>query len=104
VYHDTFSLAKDGVIGRPACGWLEKWGVALQVDGGNEVRVCNGLKHQKDKRNMEYFAGLDVSVKERASALWMIRGRSCVQVASKSAGADDPAYYFNATILTMIKL
>ena len=24
-----------------------------------------GLKHQKEKRSMEYFAGLDVSVKER---------------------------------------
>jgi hypothetical protein len=34
-------------MGRPACGWLEKWGVALQADGGNEVRVCSGLKHQK---------------------------------------------------------
>src|SRR5262245_7987578 len=26
-------------------------------------RIC-GLKHQKEKRNMDYFAGLDVSVKE----------------------------------------
>jgi transposase len=24
----------------------------------------SGLKHQKEKRNMDYFAGLDVSVKE----------------------------------------
>jgi hypothetical protein len=24
----------------------------------------NGLKHQKEKRSMEHFAGLDVSVKE----------------------------------------
>src|SRR5262249_39265563 len=29
----------------------------------NEVRIC-GLKHQKGKRSMAYFAGLDVSVKE----------------------------------------
>src|SRR5262245_27751322 len=29
----------------------------------NEVRIC-GLKHQKEKRSMDYFAGLDVSVKE----------------------------------------
>ena len=28
----------------------------------NEVRVF-GLKHQKEKRSMNYFAGLDVSVK-----------------------------------------
>ena len=27
------------------------------------VRRC-GLKHQKEKRSMDYFAGLDVSVKE----------------------------------------
>jgi len=27
------------------------------------VRIC-GLKHQKEKRSMAYFAGLDVSVKE----------------------------------------
>jgi hypothetical protein len=25
---------------------------------------CCGLKHQKEKRSMDYFAGLDVSVKE----------------------------------------
>src|SRR6476659_4359206 len=30
---------------------------------GNEVRV-NGLKHQKEKRSMDHFAGLDVSVKD----------------------------------------
>ena len=38
-------------------------GAALQADGGNEVRG-NGLKHQKEKRSMDHFAGLDVSVKE----------------------------------------
>jgi hypothetical protein len=38
-------------------------GAALQADGENEVRV-NGLKHQKEKRSMDHFAGLDVSVKE----------------------------------------
>ena len=27
------------------------------------MRIC-GLKHQKEKRSMDYFAGLDVSVKE----------------------------------------
>ena len=30
----------------------------------NEVTVVTGLKHQKEKRNMDHFAGLDVSVKE----------------------------------------
>src|SRR6266571_3735183 len=38
-------------------------GAALQADGEYEVRIC-GLKHQKEKRSMDYFAGLDVSVKE----------------------------------------
>jgi hypothetical protein len=38
-------------------------GAALQADGEYEVRVY-GLKHQKEKRSMDHFAGLDVSVKE----------------------------------------
>ena len=29
----------------------------------NARSVLSGLKHQKEKRNMDYFAGLDVSVK-----------------------------------------
>jgi hypothetical protein len=33
----------------------------LMVKRGHRV---NGLKHQKEKRSMEHFAGLDVSVKE----------------------------------------
>jgi hypothetical protein len=38
-------------------------GAALQADGEYEVRVY-GLKHQKEERSMDHFAGLDVSVKE----------------------------------------
>jgi len=38
-------------------------GAALQADGEYEVRV-DGLKHQKEKRSIDHFAGLDVSVKE----------------------------------------
>jgi hypothetical protein len=38
-------------------------GAALQADGDYEVRG-DGLKHQKEKRSMDHFAGLDVSVKE----------------------------------------
>ena len=38
-------------------------GAALQADSECEVRVY-GLKHQKEKRSMDHFAGLDVSVKE----------------------------------------
>src|SRR2546430_14691078 len=30
----------------------------------NGRSVLSGLKHQKEQRNMDYFAGLDVSVKE----------------------------------------
>jgi hypothetical protein len=30
----------------------------------NARSVLSGLKHQKEKRSMAYFAGLDVSVKE----------------------------------------
>jgi hypothetical protein len=37
-------------------------GAALQADG--ETRSVYGLKHQKEKRSMDHFAGLDVSVKE----------------------------------------
>jgi hypothetical protein len=30
----------------------------------NTRSALNGLKHQKEKRSMDHFAGLDVSVKE----------------------------------------
>ena len=46
-----------------ACGELKILGAALQADGSTRSRIC-GLKHQKEKRSMDYFAGLDVSVKE----------------------------------------
>jgi hypothetical protein len=49
---------------RPASLWIaEDLGAALQADGEYEVR-SHGLKHQKEKRSMDHFAGLDVSVKE----------------------------------------
>jgi hypothetical protein len=38
-------------------------GAALQADGETRSRF-RGLKHQKEKRSMDHFAGLDVSVKE----------------------------------------
>jgi hypothetical protein len=47
-------------------------GAALQADGENEVGV-NGLKHQKEKRSMEHFAGLDVSVKETSVCFMRLR-------------------------------
>jgi hypothetical protein len=38
-------------------------GAALQADGETRSRIC-GPKHQKEKRSIDHFAGLDVSVKE----------------------------------------
>ena len=35
-----------------------------------------GLKHQKEKRSMDYFAGLDVSVKETSVCIVDTRARS----------------------------
>jgi hypothetical protein len=43
--------------------------------GGNEVRVCSGLKHQKGKRNVDHFAGLVVSVKETSICIVDDTGR-----------------------------
>jgi len=43
---------------------LKILGAALQADGEYEVTVVTGLKHQMEKRSMDHFAGLDVSVKE----------------------------------------
>jgi hypothetical protein len=39
----------------------------------NEVRIC-GLKHQKEKRSMDHFAGPDVSVKV-TSVCGQVHGR-----------------------------
>jgi transposase len=74
-------------------------GAALQADGEYEVRV-NGLKHQKEKRSMDYFAGLDVSVKETSVCIVDDTGRIVreVKVASEPeallAVLKNPAYRF----------
>jgi transposase len=74
-------------------------GAALQADGGNEVR-CNGLKHQKEKRSMDHFAGLDVSVKETSVCIVDDTGRIVreVKVASEPAALlavlTSGAYHF----------
>ena len=60
---DSRKVPEDGEIGRRVCGLRKIWGAALQVDGEYEVRI-RGLKHQKEKRSMDHFAGLDVSVKD----------------------------------------
>jgi hypothetical protein len=59
-------------------------GAALQADGGNEVH-CHGLKHQKEKRSMDHFVGLDVSVKETSVCIVDDMGRILreVKVASE---------------------
>jgi hypothetical protein len=59
-------------------------GAALQADGEYEVRV-HGLKHQKEKRSMDHFAGLDVSVKETSVCIVDDTGRIVreVKVASE---------------------
>jgi hypothetical protein len=38
--------------------------LSLEISQAAEVVRCHGLTHQKEKRSMDYFAGLDVSVKE----------------------------------------
>jgi transposase len=60
----------------------------------------NGLKHQKEKRSMDYFAGLDVSVKETSVCIVDETGRITreVKVASEPgallAVLASPAYHF----------
>src|SRR6266403_2509055 len=59
-------------------------GAALQADG--ETRSAfRGLKHQKEKRSMEHFAGLDVSVKQTSVCIVDDTGRLVreVKVASE---------------------
>jgi transposase len=86
---------------RPARLWIAGfWGVAPQTDGGNEVRVCGGLEHQKEKRNMDHFAGLDVSVKETSICIVDDTGKIVreVKVASEPEALlqvlTNPVYYF----------
>jgi len=74
-------------------------GAALQADGEYEVRVY-GLKHQKEKRSMDHFAGLDVSVKETSICIVDDTGRIVreVKVASEPedllAALANSAYHF----------
>jgi hypothetical protein len=59
-----------------------------------------GLKHQKEKRSMDYFAGSDVSVKETSVCIVDDTGRIVreVKVASEPAALlavlTNPAYCF----------
>jgi hypothetical protein len=38
--------------------------------------ALSGLKHQKEKRSMDHFAGLDVSVKETSVCIGSLRAAS----------------------------
>ena len=54
-----------------------------------------GLKHQKEKRSMDHFAGLDVSVKETSVCIVDDMGRIVREVTVASdwgtaGGADEP--------------
>jgi transposase len=61
---------------------------------------CTGPKHQKEKRSMDYFAGLDVSVKATSVCIVDDTGKSIreVKVASEPeallAVLNTPAYHF----------
>ena len=68
------AAAPDGVLGGQLVDSWNILGAALQADGEYEVRG-NGLKHQKEKRSMEHFAGLDVSVKETSVCIVDDAGR-----------------------------
>src|SRR3974390_2719130 len=71
----------------------------------NEVHV-NGLKHQKEKRSMDHFAGLDVSVKETSVCIVDEMGKIVreVKVASEPeallAVLANPAYHFALNFCT----
>jgi transposase len=74
-------------------------GAALQADDENEVRIF-GLKHQKEKRSMDHFAGLEVSVKETSVCIVDDTGRIVreVKVASEPEALlqalMNPGYHF----------
>jgi transposase len=74
-------------------------GAALQADGENEVRG-DGLKHQKEKRSMDHFGGLDVSVKETSICIVDDTGRIVKEVKAASEPQalvkvlGNPAYRF----------
>jgi hypothetical protein len=74
-------------------------GPAPQADGEYEVRV-DGLKLQKEKRSMDHFAGLDVSVKDTSVCIVDNTGKITreVKVASEPeallAVLKNPAYHF----------
>jgi hypothetical protein len=71
----------------------------FRADGETEVRG-DGLKHQKEKRSMDHFAGLDVSVKETSVCILDDAGKIVkeVTVASEPQALlkvlGNPSYRF----------
>src|ERR1700723_502067 len=84
-------------------------GAALQADGETRARIC-GLKHQKEKRSMDHFAGLDVSVKETSVCIVDDTGKLVreVKVASEPEALlsvlKSPAYRFKRIGLEAVPL
>src|SRR6204780_3359378 len=78
---------------------MKIFGDALQADGETRSRF-RGLKHQKEKRSMDYFAGLDVSVKETNVCIVDDTGKIVreVKVLSEPEALlpvlKNPAYHF----------
>ena len=74
-------------------------GAALQADGETRFR-SDGLKHQREKRSIDHFAGLDVSVKETSVCILDDAGRIVkeVKVASEPQALlkvlGNPTYRF----------
>ena len=86
---------------RPAMLWIAEEFRALRFRlTADEVTVVTGLKHQKEKRSMDHFAGLDVSVKETSVCIVDDTGKIVreVKVASEPvtllAVLKNPACHF----------
>src|SRR5712691_4270144 len=68
---------------------------------------CHGLKHQKEKRSMDHFAGLDVSVKETSVCIVDDTGRIVREVKVESEPEDllrvlaNPDYHFKRTLAVL---
>jgi hypothetical protein len=88
---------KDGVIGR-ANLWIADDFWVLRFRLMVETRsALSGLMHQKEKRSMDHFAGLDVSVKETSVCIVDETGKIVREVSEPEAllaVLKNPAYHF----------
>ena len=97
---DVSFRGKDGVIGR-ANLWIADDFWVLRFRLMVETRsALSGLMHQKEKRSMDHFAGLDVSVKETSVCIVDETGKIVREVKVTSepeallAVLKNPAYHF----------